>query len=81
MEIFRFDKKLKQVILKNMRAHSNRNLKTAMMFSLVLAFLIFSSSFFTLIGQLITLELENGISSDLFMRVIDTRNFPTFIDE
>ena len=52
-----------------------------MMFALVLAFLIFSSSFFTLIGRLVTLELENGISSDLFMRVIDTRNFPTFIDE
>jgi hypothetical protein len=64
-----------------MRAHRNRNLKTAMMFALVLAFLIFSSSFFMLIGRLVTLELENGISSDLFMRVIDTRNFPTFIDE
>lgn len=44
--VFRFDKILYEVGIKNLKAHKNRNIKTAIMFGLCLAFLIFAGSTF-----------------------------------
>ena len=41
--ICRRDKSMYLVIAKNMEAHSKRNIKTSIMFSLALSFLIFSA--------------------------------------
>ena len=47
------DWKLKFLIVKNMKSHSSRNTKTAIMFAICLSFLIFSGSTFSLLGNLI----------------------------
>ena len=49
----RKDKNLKPVIMKNLQSHKRRNIKTAIMFSICLSFLIFAGSTFNLIGTLI----------------------------
>ena len=47
------DKKLKQILMKNLKSHKKRNIKTAIMFAICLSFLIFAGSSFALIGNLI----------------------------
>lgn len=47
------DKKLKQIILKNLQSHEKRNTKTAIMFAISLSFLIFAGSTFALLGTLV----------------------------
>jgi len=54
----RKDTKLKQILLKNLKSHKKRNIKTAIMFSICLSFLIFAGSSFALIGNLIESTLE-----------------------
>jgi hypothetical protein len=44
--IMRKDKILERVVQKNLESHSNRNTKTAMMFTVALSFLIFAGSTF-----------------------------------
>ena len=46
--IYRKDRNLKTIILKNMQGHYNRNWKTTLMYTIALAFLIFSGTGFTL---------------------------------
>lgn len=75
------DRKLKPLIVKNMEAHSGRNIKTAMMFGICLSFLIFASSSFKLVGELIVSQLEIQVGADLFGQVVDFRGLPNFIDE
>jgi hypothetical protein len=53
----RKDKNLEKVVAKNLESHSNRNTKTAMMFTIALSFLIFSGSTFQLIGNLVVATL------------------------
>ena len=43
---FRFDRVLYDVGIKNLNSHKNRNIKTAIMFGLCLAFLVFAGSIF-----------------------------------
>ena len=42
--IFRKDRPLKSVIIKNMSAHRSRNTKTSLMFSLAISFILFSAT-------------------------------------
>lgn len=52
------DTKLKQIVIKNLKSHKKRNIKTAIMFAICLSFLIFAGSTFALIGNLIESTLE-----------------------
>jgi hypothetical protein len=51
--MIRPDKILYDIAVKNLEAHSNRNRKTAIMFGLCIAFLVFAGSTFELIGNLL----------------------------
>lgn len=63
---FRRDRKLKQVVIKNLQSHQRRNTKTAIMFAISLSFLIFAGSTFTLIARLIQRQLISSMGADLF---------------
>jgi predicted lysophospholipase L1 biosynthesis ABC-type transport system permease subunit len=52
------DKNLKIIVMKNLKSHKKRNIKTAIMFAICLSFLIFAGSTFALIGNLIESTLE-----------------------
>lgn len=52
------DIKLKVIVMKNLKSHKKRNIKTAIMFAICLSFLIFAGSTFALIGNLIESTLE-----------------------
>jgi len=41
-----YDMKMKPIVQKNLRAHGNRNLKTSLMFTVTLSFLVFTSANF-----------------------------------
>lgn len=58
------DKKLKVVIIKNMEGHRRRNGKTALMFTMTLAFLLLAGTGFALQGQVVTDVLKQVIGSD-----------------
>lgn len=62
----RRDIKMHQVILKNMEAHSKRNTKTSIMFTLSIAFLIFSASSFELMATVISKLAEQRIGADMY---------------
>lgn len=49
----RRDKRLREVISKNLDGHRKRNSKTSIMFTLAISFLIFAASSFTLLAGLI----------------------------
>jgi hypothetical protein len=51
--MIRPDKIIYDIAVKNLDAHSNRNRKTAIMFGLCIAFLVFAGSTFELIGNLL----------------------------
>lgn len=76
----RRDRKLKQIILKNFESHRSRNLKTALMFSVALSFVVFASASFHLIGKMIISTLEASLGSDLFAMSTDT-SLTNMIDE
>ena len=59
------DRKLKPLIHKNMKAHNKRNAKTALMFTICIAFLIFSGTGFNLQTNVIENSLKVQIGSDL----------------
>lgn len=63
----RGDRNLEKVVRKNFESHESRNTKTAMMFTIALAFLIFAGSTFKLISHLISSELESILGSDIFI--------------
>lgn len=75
------DRKLRQIIEKNMVSHQSRNTKTAIMFAICLSFLIFAGSTFKLIGNLIVSQLENSVGADFYATTIDYRSMNTFIDD
>ena len=77
----RKDKKLKDVIMKNLQSHKRRNLKTAIMFSICLSFLIFAGSTFNLIGHLIISQLETSVGADLYGVTIDTVSLKSMLDD
>lgn len=59
------DRKLRPLIQKNMKAHDNRNSKTALMFTICIAFLIFSGTGFNLQINVIENNLRLLIGSDI----------------
>lgn len=61
------DRKLYQVVKKNLESHESRNTKTAMMFTVALAFLIFAGSTFNLIGSLVTSQLQGILGADIYI--------------
>ena len=74
---------LKPLVLKNLDAstHRKRNLKTAIMFAICLAFLIFASVNFTLIAGMIEAKLEETLGSDLYGVTIDYEHMTSMIDD
>ena len=79
----RRDKRMYHVVVKNMEAHRKRNLKTSTMFTLAIAFLIFSASSFNLMSKVLTDVLEQRSGADLtaqaqwglYIDEIPTRDF------
>jgi len=66
----RRDARLHQVILKNLSGHRGRNLKTSIMFTLALSFLIFSATGFDLMNSLIQSEIETFVGADFYANEI-----------
>ena len=60
------DRKLLSLLRKNMKSHKTRNMKTAMMFALCLAFLIFATTSFQLMGNMMIKEVETALAADLY---------------
>jgi len=64
--VFSFDLKLRPLILKNLNhSHKKRNMKTAMLFTIALSFLVFSGSSLLLIGNLILGFIKNFVGGDI----------------
>ena len=61
----RCDRRLKHVISKNMEAHRRRNIKTSIMFTLAISYLIFSASSFLLLSTMIIKVAESVIGADI----------------
>jgi len=59
------DKKLKPIILKNFKGHDSRNLKTALMFSINMSFLIFAGTSFKLQQIVIDDSFKLFIGTDM----------------
>ena len=74
---FRKDKPLETVIRKNMAAHHKRNSKTAIMFSIALAFLIFAGTGFKLQVTIIESMLKTNIGADLTAEVLKSEKIGT----
>jgi len=78
VNLIRRDKKLYPLTKKNLQAHAHRNIKTAMMFTIALSFLIFAGSTFALIATLIESALIGVFSADLYV----TAEFsPSYLDQ
>jgi len=65
LSIFFQDKKLDAVVSKNIITHQRRNSKTALVFSITIAFLIFVSTGFRLQKRAITELFEELVGSDI----------------
>lgn len=66
--VLRFDIKLRPLILKNLSSsHKKRNMKTSMLFTIALAYLVFGGSSILLIGNLIIGFVKNFIGSDVLI--------------
>lgn len=61
------DRRLKPLIVKNMAAHGSRNQKTALMFTIALAFALFASSMSTLQSTSIIDSIRSLTGSDIFI--------------
>lgn len=59
------DKKLKIIVSNNMKSHSVRNLKTSMMFTLTVTFMIFVSSSFASVEYIVMALTNSIIGADL----------------
>jgi len=82
------DKPLQALISKNFDAHRKRNQKTALMFSIALAFLIFSGSGLSLQANLISDQVKVLLGSDLAVRsppfgnvILDEKSIRDALDE
>lgn len=63
----RRDRRLKDVISKNLDGHRKRNSKTSIMFTLAISFLIFSASSFSLLSGVVEGEVITLLGSDLYI--------------
>ena len=59
------DKKLYQIIAKNLNAHRRRNSKTALMFTFCICFLMYSSSCFMLVEDIVSQTFAYTLGADL----------------
>ena len=64
--LFRSDSKLHDLLKKNLDAHRNRNLKSAIMFSLCLAFMLFAGTGFQIVGSSIVYLVKTYGGADLY---------------
>lgn len=78
---FRRDRKLKQVVIKNLQSHQRRNTKTAIMFAISLSFLIFAGSTFALIARLVQRLLISSMGADLYAITADFRPFGSVLED
>lgn len=76
----RRDKKLRDVISKNLDGHRRRNSKTSIMFTLAISFLIFAASSFSLLAGLIEGEVVTIFGADLYIDSIRASK-GIFLDE
>ena len=73
--IFRFDLKLKPLIMKNMNhSHKKRNAKTSMLFTISLAYLVFGGSSLLLLGNLIIGIVKSSLGADISITSIFSEN-------
>ncbi|EGR28776.1 permease family protein, putative [Ichthyophthirius multifiliis] len=76
--IFRKEKHLEIVIVKNMNGHRRRNSKTAIMYTIALAFLIFTGAGFSLQSKQIQDNLKSSLGTDFKVQLINDK---TGLDE
>lgn len=70
-----FDIKLRPLIMKNMHeSHKGRNAKTAMLFTIALAYLVFGGSSLLLIGNMIIGFVKNFVGSDVLLTSFESQN-------
>ena len=73
--ILRFDIKLRPLVLKNMNeSHKKRNLKTSLLFTIALAYLVFGGSSLLLIGGMIVGIFKNFVGWDIFVSSMLSQN-------
>ena len=65
--ICRRDKKLHTLVVKNLKSHERRNIKTSLMFSVALSFIIFAGCSLELQGDSILNTVRSFLGSDLFI--------------
>lgn len=65
--VFRRDKKLSPVVKSNLKGHKQRNLKTSLMYSIALAFLIMTGSNISQLKQLFLAVTKLYLASDLVL--------------
>lgn len=63
----RKDRRLKQLIHKNLDSHRPRNNKTSLLFTLSLSFVIYSAAIFELLTGLISAEVVSLFGADLYL--------------
>lgn len=63
----RKDRRLKQLIHKNLDSHRPRNNKTSLLFTLSLSFVIYSAAIFELLTGLISAEVISLFGADLYL--------------
>ena len=79
--VARGDKKLNPLIQKNLESHRSRNLKTVMMFSICLSFLIFAGTAFTLMSEIIKKQLDMTLGADISAFTLNPEELNTYINE
>lgn len=65
--ICRRDRKLHTLVVKNLKSHERRNIKTSLMFSVALSFIIFAGCSLELQGNSILNTVRSFLGSDLFI--------------
>ncbi|CAK88800.1 unnamed protein product (macronuclear) [Paramecium tetraurelia] len=61
------DKNLQMIILNNLKGHGSRNFKTTLMYSLGLAFIIFTGAQFTLQAEFLDDFIKTSLTSDIIV--------------
>ena len=67
------DRNLENLVIKSLAGHRGRNRKTALMYSICLAFIIFSGAMFTLQTNAIIDNVKAGIGSDIVILAATTK--------
>jgi len=73
--VCRKDRKLNDIVQKNMKGHDKRNTKTAIMLTIAFSFLIFAASSFMLISHILVSQIESFIGASVFVTTLDDDDF------